>query len=315
MWIVLVMLLSLLMIQAGRDASDNIWIEGKPTFRYYVALSWEILKGVAAVLPVWLLSLLGLARSFLGETWLPIAQKIPVRVTKIVAAVSATLMVGVTVVSAVCTECFEAPYRIQNAMKTNLEGWQTAFAWILFYSIVLYVEQRCILRKYSKLHTRKVQAWVTAASVLTLIIALELSCVALWYIPLGHVDSPNTLEDYYLWWSALYSAVFILPLWFFCVRKAVRLFRNEEQWLALSNIIPERLTLGIVLLLMGMMARQVQQCRSCSAWLPHCEVPEYAEAAVMAHRYQAMMWGLALFYMVCLLVKQLRAVCRAKRKR
>ena len=75
MWGLLILLTTYLMIQAGKDASDNIWIEGDPTFRFYVALLWEILLGIAVFVPVWLLSLLGLARSFLGKTGYPLRRK------------------------------------------------------------------------------------------------------------------------------------------------------------------------------------------------------------------------------------------------
>lgn len=68
LWVMLVILISVLMIGKGQAAL------------YDAALPWEILKGIAAILPVWLLSLLGLARSFFGENWFPFAEKIPVRI-------------------------------------------------------------------------------------------------------------------------------------------------------------------------------------------------------------------------------------------
>ena len=34
LWGLLVILMTYLMIQAGRDALDNIWIEGEPTLRF-----------------------------------------------------------------------------------------------------------------------------------------------------------------------------------------------------------------------------------------------------------------------------------------
>ena len=97
LWAMLVVLLSFLMIQTGQAVSENIWIDGDPTFQYYVALFWEILKGIAAILPVWLLALLGLARSCFGENWFPFAEKIPVCVTKVILAAAAILVLGVSV--------------------------------------------------------------------------------------------------------------------------------------------------------------------------------------------------------------------------
>ncbi|MDY6180145.1 MAG: hypothetical protein SPI15_04760 [Candidatus Faecousia sp.] len=63
----------------------------------------------------------------------------------------------------------------------------------------------------------------------------------LWYIPLSHVDSPNTLEDFDLWLFSLYFGVLFLPLWFLSARKTIRLFKHESR-LPLSAIIPRKLT-------------------------------------------------------------------------
>lgn len=62
--------------------SEKVRIYQEPNFDYYVSLFWEILKELAILLPLWLLSLLGLARSFRGENWLPFAEKVPERMTK-----------------------------------------------------------------------------------------------------------------------------------------------------------------------------------------------------------------------------------------
>ncbi len=233
MWITLVILLPFLMIQAGQAASTNIWINGDPIFQYYVALPREILKGIAAILPVWLLFLLGLARSFFGENRFPFAEKIPVRVTKMILVAAAILLIGITAAGAVYSEYTEESHA-QHRMENIVEGWQTVFAWVLFYGILLYTEQWCIQRNYSRQNIRKKQAWITVTIFLAYLIVFFLGGVELWYIPLNYVDSPNSLEDYTLWWFSLYLAVFILPLRFFSARKTILLF-NNERWLMLST--------------------------------------------------------------------------------
>lgn len=182
-------------------------------------------------------------------------------------------------------------------------------AWILFYGILLYIEQWCIQRNCSRQNIRKKQAWVTVTVFLTLMISFFLGAVDLWYIPLSHVDDPNALEDYLLWWFSLYNAVFILPLWFFSARKTIRLFKNE-QWLTLSFIIPPKITVLTVLILLGLTVWQILEYRCFSALRSTSEIPEHAEAAATGHLFRAMIWGLALFYMLCLLVKQIRSARR-----
>ncbi len=309
----LVILMSFLMFQAGHAASKNIWINGDPTFQYNVALSWEILKAIAAIIPVWLLSLLGLARSFFGENWLPFAEKIPVHITKVILVTGVILLIGVTAAGAVYSE-FTEDFHARNRMEHIVEGWQTVFAWVLFYGILLYTEQWCIQRNSSRQSIRKKQAWITVTFLLTCLIVSFLGGVDLWYIPLDHVDSPNRLEDYLLWWYSLYMAVFFLPPWFFSARKTVRLFKNNTQCLTLSTIISKRITALIALMLTGLVVWQIQEYRSCISWLSFSEVPEHAEAMAVGHEFQAMIWGLALFYMICLLVKQILAARRAKRE-
>lgn len=314
MWGLLVLLLTYLMIQAGKDASDNIWIEGDPTFHYYVALSWEILKGIAAILPVWLLSLLGLARSCFGENWFPFAEKIPVRVTKSVMATTAILWAGVAVAGAIYLEQTQDSYAIRYRMENRFDGWRTTFALILFYGILLYIEQWSIQRNCSRQNIRKKQALITVTLFLTLLIQYSVGGVKLWYIPLSYVDSLNRLEDYFLWWFSLYIAVAILPLWFFSARKTVRVFKDNAHWLTLSSIIPKKITALIALVATGLMVWQIQESRSDRALIPSFDVPEYLEAAATGHTFQALIWGMALFYALCLLVKQLRAARRTKRE-
>lgn len=312
LWGLLVILMTYLMIQAGRDASDNIWIEGEPTLRFYIALSKEILKGIAAILPVWLLSLLGLARSFFGENWFPFAQKIPICVTKWILAAAVILLIGVSVAEFVYLEYTTDSIWDQYTVEESFEKWQSAFVWTLFYAMLLYIEQWCIGRNESRQMIRKKQLWIIVTIFLTYLVVTFLGGVDLWYIPLSHVDSPNNLEDYYLWWFSLYTAVFFLPIWFFSARKTIRLFKDNPQWLSLMTIIPKKLTALIALAATGLIVQQIMECRYWSGWTETADVPEYGQAAAMGHVFQAMMWGLLLFYMICLFVKQIRTARRAK---
>lgn len=314
MWGLLVILMTFLMIQAGKDASDNIWIEGDPTFHYYAALSWEILKGIAVILPVWLLSLLGLARSCFGENWFPFAQKIPIRVTKMILVAAMILLIGVSVAEKVYSKYTTVPFWVRDTVEKSFGEWQGVFVWTLFYGMLLYIEQWCNRSNENRQMIRKKQLWVTVTIFLTYLIITLLGGVDLWYIPLSHVDSPNNLEDYYLWWFSLYNAMFFLPLWFFSARKTVRLFKNDTQWLTLTTIIPKTITVLIALTATGFMVRQIQESRYWKEWTEFADLPEYGEAASMGHTFQAMMCGLVLFYMICLFVKQIRAARRAKRE-
>lgn len=313
MWGLLVLLLTYLMIQAGKDASDNIWIEGDPTFRFYVALLWEILMGIAVFVPVWLLSLLGLARSIFGENWLPIAEKVPVRVTKTILIAAAVLLVGTLAAEKICLKYTTAPFWTWDKIEAKFGRWQILFSWTLFYGMLLYIEQWCIRRNDSRQTIRKKQAWVTVTLFMTQMIVSFLGGVELWYIPLSRVDCPNNLEDYYLWWFSLYTAVFFLPLWFFSARKTIRLFKSNAQWLALTTIVPKKITVLLALASTGFMVQQIQESRYWNEWTEFADLPEYGEAAAMGHTFQAMMWGLLLFYMICLFVKQIRAARRMKR--
>lgn len=312
MWGLLVILMTYLMVQAGKDASNSIWIEGDPTFCFYIALSWEILNGISGILPVWLLSLLGLARSCFGENWFPFEQKLPIRVTKMILVTAMILLIGVSVAEFVYSEYTTDPIWDQYKVEESIEKWQSAFVWILLYGLLLYLEQWCIRRNESRQMIRKKQVWVTVTIIMTYLIVTALGGVDLWYIPLSHVDSPNNLEDYYLWWFSLYSAVFFLPFWFFSARKTVRVFKDNTQWLTLTTVIPKTITVLIALAATGFMAQQIQECRYWKKWTEFADLPEYGEAATMGHSFQAMMWGLLLFYMICLFVKQIRAARRMK---
>lgn len=315
LWILLVVIVSVLLVWRFQIASKNVRIYQEPDFDYYFSLFWEILKELAVLLPVWFLSLLGLARSFLGDNWFPFTEKIPIRVTKVIVVASGLLLIGTTVAGTIYAESTGDTYIIQYILENRFEAWRTTLAWILFYSILLYIEQWGIQRNCCRKGIRKKQAWTTITMALTWMILFEISCVDLWYIPLSYVSSPNTSEDYYLWWFSLYSAVFILPLWFFAARKTIRLFKNNMQWLDLSSIVPAKITALIALASTALMISQIRECRYWSEWIETADVPEYGEAAAMKHIYQAMMWGLMLFYMICLFVKQIRAARKEKREK
>ena len=312
LWIMLVIFLSFLMIQAGRDASENIWIEGEPTLHYYVALLWEILKGIAVIVPVWLISLLGLVRSFQGDNWFPFAEKIPIRATKIILAAAGVLLIGAFVAEKVYSEYSTVPFWVRDTVEESFREWQSVFVWTLFYGMLLYIEQRCIYRNDSRSIIRRKQLWVTVTIFLTYLVVSCLGGVDLWYIPLSHVDCPNDLEDYYLWWFSLYLALLFVPLLFFATRKTVRLFKNNAQWLTLSTTVPKKIAALIALVSTGFMIKQIQESRYWNDWAEIADVPEYGEAAAMGHTFQALMWGLLLFYAICLLVKQLRVAHKAK---
>lgn len=307
----LVLLLTFFMLHIGQTASEKVQLTGEPTFPDSLTLAWAILKRISVILPIWLLSLLGLARSFLGEDWFPFAQKIPVRVTRVILVAAGILFLCVSVAGKVYLENTQDSIWVQPMTEEKIQGWQTLFLEILFYGILLYAEQWCIQRNCNRQDTRKIQVWITVTLFLTCLIAVFVGGVGLWYIPLGYVDSPNRLEDYYLWWFSLYLAVFLLPFWFFSARKTVRLLRGDAQWLTLSTILPKRVTVWIALVLTGLMVWQIREGRYYGALT--MDVPEYAEAAAMGHMFQAMLWGLALFYMLCLLVRQIRSAHKVKR--
>ena len=315
LWILLVVLVSVLMVWRFQITSEKVRIYQEPDYDYYISLFWEVLKELAVLLPVWLLSLLGLVRSFVGENWFPFAEKIPIRMTKVIVATSGFLLICTTIAGAIYVESTGDTYIIQYIMENRFEAWRTTLAWILFYSTLLYIEQWGIQRNCSRKDIRKKQIWTTVTIALTWMILLEISCVDLWYTPLSYVSSPNTSEDYYLWWFALYSAVFLLPLWFFAARKTIRLFKNNMQWLVLSSIIPAKITALIALTSTALMISQIRECRYWNAWIETADVPEYGEAAAMKHIFQAMMWGLILFYMICLFVKQIRTARKEKREK
>lgn len=68
----------------------------------------------------------------------------------------------------------------------------------------------------------------------------------------------------------------------------------------------------IALILTGLVVWQIRENQYYCSMIPSLDVPEYAEAAAAGHVAQAMIWGLALFYMICLLVNQILAARREK---
>ena len=80
--------------------------------------------------------------------------------------------------------------------------------------------------------------------------------------------------------------------------------------MVLSDIIPGKLTVLSTLLLTGLMIWQIWEAHSDSVAITSFDVPEYLQAAAMEHTFQALLWGLALFYTICLLITQ---ICDARR--
>ena len=113
----------------------------------------------------------------------------------------------------------------------------------------------------------------------------------------------------------MYSAVFLLPFLFISARRAIRLFKDNTQWLTLSAIVPKKITLLVALVSTGFMVEQIQESCYWNEWAEIADVPEYGEAAALGHTFQALMWGLAFFYTICLLIKQILAVRREKREK
>ena len=312
-WFALVILMSWVLILEGKAIVDMILDYPDLTVRDYDLLDWTLQKLIVFHLPIWFLVLLGLIRSFLGGNWFPFAERIPVSVTKTVMAAAAILWVGLTVFSAVYLRQIQKSYDLYFRMESVFSRWRTVFPFILYYAALLYMEQRCIQKNCSRQSIRKKQLWFTVTLFLTFMVLFCLGGVKLWYIPLSHVDSPNTLEDFDLWLFSLYFGVLFLPPWFLSARKTIRLFKHES-WLSLSAIIPRKLTVLTALILTGFIAWQILECRNWSKLLLSSDLPEYAQAAASLHLFYAMIGGLALFCTICLLIRQLRVAHKEKRQ-
>ena len=310
-WFALVILMSHLLILEGKAVVDTILAHPDLTIRDYDHLDWSIQKMVAFYFPIWCLAFLGLLRSFLGENWFSFAERIPVSVTKAVMAVAAILWVGVAVFGWVYLEQIKKSYDLYSRMESLFSRWRVLFPVVLYYAALLYIEQWCMQKKCPRQSIRKKQLWFTVTVFLTLMILLFLGGVKLWYIPLSHADSPNTLEDFDLWLFSLYFGVLFLPLWFLSARKTVRLFKHE-RWLSLSAVIPRKITVLTALILTGFTVWQVLECRNWSALCLSSDLPERIQAAVSLHVFLAMVGGLAFFCTICILIRQLRAAQNEK---
>lgn len=130
--------------------------------------------------------------------------------------------------------------------------------------------------------------------------------VQMWYIPLHLVDSPNAGEDYMLWNLCLLCTAFLLPFWFLAIRKTVRLFRGDH-WLPVSRYIPKPVTVLAAAAFLGLTIWQAREAASSSRYIPHSEVPEYTRAAATGHTVHAAIYGIALFWVLYLFVKQVMA--------
>ena len=89
---------------------------------------------------------------------------------------------------------------------------------------------------------------------------------------------------------------------------------NKPPWLTLSTIIPKKISALFVLIEASLMVWQIQKSQYWNEWAEIADVSEYGEAAALGHTFQSLMWGLALFYTICLLTKQIVAIHRAKHK-
>ena len=312
-WLALVILMSHLLVLEGQAVADTIFFHADPAVRDYDQLAWSIQKMIVVYVPIWCLTLLGLIRSFLGEDWFPLAEKIPVSVTKAVMAVAAILWAGAAVFSTVYLRQIQKSYDLYFRMESVFSRWRTVFPVILYYSVLLYIEQWSIQKNCSRQNIRKRQLWFTVTVFLTLMILLFLGGVKLWYIPLSHVDSPNTLEDFDLWLFSLYFGVLFLPLWFLSARKTIRLFKHES-WLSLSAIIPRKLTVLTALILTGFIAWQILECRDWSKLLLASDLPVRIQAAVSLHLFYVMVGGLAFLCTICILIRQLWTTHKEKQQ-
>lgn len=313
LWLALVLLMSGVLILEGIAVVDAILVHPDITARDYDRLDWALQKMIVFYLPIWCLALLGLLRSFLGENWFPFAQRIPMSVTKAVMVVAAALWIGFAVFSAVYLKQIQKSYDLYYRMESVFSRWRTVFPVILYYAALLYIEQWCIQRKYTRQSIRKKQLWFTVTLFLTFMVLFCLGGVKLWYIPLSHVDSPNTLEDFDLWLFSLYFGVLFLLPWFLSARKTIRLF-DHEGWLSLSTAIPRKLTVLTALALTGFTAWQIWECRNWSKLLLTSDLPEYGQAAANLHLFYAMVGGLAFLCTICILIKQLRATYKEKQQ-
>ncbi len=313
LWLALVLLMSGVLILEGIAVVDAILVHPDITARDYDRLDWALQKMVVFYLPIWCLALLGLLRSFLGENWFPFAQRIPMSVTKAVMVVAAALWIGFAVFSAVYLKQIQKSYDLYDRMESVFSRWRTVFPVVLYYSALLYIEQRCIQKNCSRQSIRKKQLWFTVTLFLTFMVLFCLGGVKLWYIPLSHVDNPNTLEDFDLWLFSLYFGVLFLPPWFLSARKTIRLF-GHEGWLSLSAVIPRKVTVLTTLALTGFIAWQIGECRNWSKLLLTSDLPEYGQAAANLHLFYAMVGGLAFLCTICILIKQLRATYKEKQQ-
>lgn len=312
-WLTLVILMSWVLVLEGKAVVDTILAHPDLTVWDYDHLDWALQKMTVFYLPIWCLALLGLLRSFLGENWFPIAERIPMSVTKAVMAASAILWAGVAVFSAIYLQQIQKSYDLYYRMESVLSRWRTVFLVVLYYAALLYMEQRCIQKKCTRQSIRKKQLWFTLTLLLTFMILFCLGGVKLWYIPLSHVNSPNTLEDFDLWLFSLYFGVLFLLPWFLSARKTVRLFRHEK-WLSLSSLIPRKITALTAFALTGFTAWQILECRNWRGLCLNSDLPEYGQAAASLHLFYAMIGGLALFCTICLLIRQLRVAHKEKRQ-
>ena len=82
--------------------------------------------------------------------------------------------------------------------------------------------------------------------------------------------------------------------------------------MTISNIIPKKITALTAFAVTGLMVWKIRESRYYSDLSESMDIPEHAEAVGIGHLLQSMILGLALFYVLCLLVKQNRAADKVR---
>lgn len=309
LWTILTIAVSLIFFQECAAAWEQRPIHQGPSFTYFASMvpMWmPEMKQAVLFCSFWLLTLLGFVRSFLGQNWFPITEKISLRTTKRIIWITCVLLLGTVVAGAAYAEHSQAHRVIQDMAESILDGVHYLLALVLFYSVQILGEQLCQQKKCSRRDIWKMRIWITVTALLLYLICVNISCVDMWYIPLEFVDCLNELEDYYLWWFCFFNAVFCAPLCFFSARKAIRIYKGP-QWLVLSEKIPKVIAILAAVTFAGLLVWNVKEYMDCLSWRALCEVPEYADAVEMKHTFRALLSGTGLFYALYIFVKQARA--------
>lgn len=268
---------------------------------------------VVFLLPLWLLSLLELGKAFLGEDRFHIAEKIPLRFTKVSILVILIMLIVWSTVGAAYLNQLNLDLGTKLIVESGFLFMQEVLAVALFYSVQLLGQQYCIRKGCSRRDIWKMRFWITITALLVWFELLLLEGMDMWYAPLHYVDNLNTLEDYYLWQFCLFLVVFFLPFCFFAARKAIRICKGP-RWLSLSEMIPRKVSGLLSLSLLGLTLWRILEYRDYTSSDRHCDVAEIVEASAMGRFFQILICGLCLFYAVCIWVKQIITKCRNRNK-